>query len=104
MKKIFILSILCAVFSQANQHNTPKSGNQIYKNCVSCHGLKGDNPALGKSAPINLMDEIQISKALHGYIDETYGGELKTIMKIEAQKLTKEEIEAVSKYIPTLAK
>ncbi|WP_335582334.1 c-type cytochrome [Campylobacter sputorum] len=64
----------------------------MYKTCANCHGINGDSPALGKSAVINLMNEEQISRALNGYLDGSYSGELKIVMKVEAQKLTKEEM------------
>ncbi len=50
------------------------------------------------------MNEEQISRALNGYLDGSYSGELKIVMKVEAQKLTKEEMQSVAKYIQTLRK
>lgn len=101
----FILLIVCSLYLNATEpNNNIRDGKSIYKDCVSCHGIKGDNPALGQSAIINQMDEEQIQKALNGYLDESYGGELKTTMKIETQKLTDNEIKEVAKYIQTLRK
>lgn len=105
MKKFFICLILSIVSLSATQTDqSQKDAKKIYKTCANCHGINGDSPALGKSAVINLMNEEQISRALNGYLDGSYGGELKIVMKIEAQKLTKEEIQSVAKYIQTLRK
>lgn len=102
MKKMLFSSILWIFLLNLSQADDLIDGKNVYKNCVSCHGLNGDSPALGKSALINTMSFEQITKAIYGYLDGNYGGDLKIIMKVEAQKLTDEEIKAVAKYIQTL--
>ena len=79
-----------------------KSGKDIYKACVACHGLKADKAALGKSKIIKGWDATRISSALNGYKDGTYGGPMKALMIGQAGFLSDEEVEAVSEYISKL--
>lgn len=70
--------------------------------CVSCHGTKGEKAALGKSQIISGMNEQQIKDALKGYQTGTYGKEMKAVMQGQAKGLNDAQIDALSKYIPTL--
>jgi len=77
-------------------------GATIYKLCGSCHGVDGSKAALGKSQIIKAWSADKVEKALNGYIDGSYGGVMKGLMKGQASKLNAQEIKAVSKYISTL--
>ena len=74
----------------------------LYKKCAGCHGDKAQNNAFGKSKVIHNFTTKQISTALHGYQNRTYGGEMKTIMYAQTKKLSDEDISALANYIPTL--
>ncbi len=87
---------------------TPKKkssidGGALFKSkCSSCHGVKAQNKALGKSQVIAGWDSKKISGALHGYKKGTYGGVMKTIMKGQASKLSDEQISALANFVSKL--
>lgn len=71
----------------------------LYTTCASCHGQKGEKPALGKSQVIAGWDKQRIIDALHGYKDGTYGGVMKNIMTGQVNTKTDAEIEALADLI-----
>jgi cytochrome c553 len=79
-----------------------KSGADLYKVCSSCHGQNGEKKALNKSQVIQAWSEVQVSTALNGYKDGSYGGAMKGLMKSQVTKLSDEDISALSKYISEL--
>jgi len=79
-----------------------KSGAELYKVCSSCHGVSGEKKALNKSQVIQGWSEIQVSTAMNGYKDGSYGGAMKGLMKSQVTKLSDEDISALSKYISEL--
>ena len=74
----------------------------LYKKCAGCHGAKAQNHALGKSKIIHNFTAKQISTALHGYQNGTYGGAMKAVMAGQAKNLSDKDISALAGYIPTL--
>ena len=82
--------------------NVATTGKSLFATCSSCHGVNAEKKALGKSQVIKDWDAAKIAKALNGYKDGTYGGAMKGIMKGQASKLSKEDIEKLSKYISKL--
>lgn len=74
-------------------------GKAAYSKCISCHGVNGERVALGKSKIIKDMSVEEITKALQGYKDGTYGGVMKGIMKGQVSALSKEDIDAISEHI-----
>ena len=54
--------------------------------CKSCHGNDLTKSALNKSLDITKMNKDEFTKAMLGYQNGTYGGTLKSIMKIHADK------------------
>ena len=79
-----------------------KSGADLFKVCSSCHGMNGEKKALNKSKIIQGWSEAQLSTALNGYKDGSYGGAMKGLMKPQATKLSDEDIAILSKYISEL--
>lgn len=79
-------------------------GASIYKSCAGCHGANGEKVALGKGKVIANMSEEELNISMLGYLDGTYGGPMKGLMKGQLAKLSKDDISAVSKYITTLKK
>jgi len=77
-------------------------GAKLFTTCASCHGTQAEKKALGKSRIIKGWDEAKIITALHGYKDGTYGGQMKAIMKGQADKLSDADIKALAKYISKL--
>jgi len=78
-------------------------GNTLFvQKCASCHGMKGEKSALGKSQIIADLTEQQIKDALHGYQDGSYGKEMKGLMQGQVKALSSESITALAKHISTL--
>ena len=74
----------------------------LFKTCASCHGLKGEKEALGKSQVITGWDKNRVIKALNGYKDGSYGGVMKNLMKTHVETKTPEQIEVLADYISKL--
>ena len=70
--------------------------------CASCHGAKGEKPALGKSAIITDFSEQQVKDALKGYQSGSYGKEMKGLMQGQAKGLNDAQIDALAAFISTL--
>ena len=79
-----------------------KSGEEIFKACIACHGKNAEKVALGKSQIIKGWSASKISAALNGYKDGTYGGKMKVLMIGQVGFLTDEEVKSVSEYISKL--
>jgi len=81
----------------------PLSGHTIFaRQCASCHGQKAEKSALNTSKIIAGWDKKKVFAALKGYKDNSYGGNLKAIMKGQANHLNEEEMQAVAAYVSTL--
>lgn len=80
-------SVLCA------------DGAAAYRACIGCHGPKGEKAALGKSKIINQMSKAEISAALKGYKEGSYGGPSKALMAGQAAKLDDAAITAIAELI-----
>ena len=74
----------------------------LYKKCSGCHGMKAEKIAMGKSKVINEMSAPEISAALNGYKDGTYGGAMKGLMKGQVASLDAKQIDSLAAYIATL--
>lgn len=87
-----------------SQNMTPPSDGELLfvQKCVSCHGMKGEKSALGKSQIIANLTEKQIKDALIGYQEGTYGKEMKGLMQGQVKALELEQIDALAKHIATL--
>lgn len=70
--------------------------------CASCHGIKAEKPALGKSQVIAGWSAQQVEDALNGYRSGSYGKEMKAIMQGQAKGLSADQQSAVAKFISTL--
>jgi cytochrome c len=74
----------------------------LYNSCKGCHGLQGERKAMGKSLIIGDMNSTQVSAALHGYKDGSYGKAMKGLMKGQVARLSDENIKELAEYISTL--
>lgn len=99
MKKVIALGLMSALATSV----FAADGATLYKKCSACHGAKGEKKALNKSNIINAMTSEQIKIALEGYKAGTLNvhGQGK-MMSMQAKNLTPADIDALSKYIPTL--
>lgn len=97
MKKVFIaLSVVLGLWSSAT---AAEDGAALYKKCASCHGAAGEKPALGKSKIIKDLSAAQITTALKGYKDGSYGGAQKGLMKGQVASLNDAQITAIAAHI-----
>jgi len=67
--------------------------------CTGCHGVNWDKKALGKSLKVSEMTNSEIEKALIGYKEGTYGGQMKGLMKGQVNKYSNKEMSDFSKTI-----
>ncbi len=73
---------------------------KLYVACAGCHGGKGEKKALGKSELIGGWSKDKTVTALEGYKDGTRNVHgMGAVMKGQASKLSKEQIEALGEYI-----
>lgn len=78
-------------------------GNALFgQKCASCHGMKAEKSALGKSQVIAGWSEQQVKEALKGYQAGTYGKEMKALMQGQAKPLNDAQIDALAKHISGL--
>ncbi|KFN40156.1 MAG: hypothetical protein JU82_04840 [Sulfuricurvum sp. MLSB] len=78
-------------------------GNALFgQKCASCHGMKAEKSALGKSQIIAGWSEQKVKEALKGYQAGTYGKEMKALMQGQAKPLSDAQIDALAKHISGL--
>jgi cytochrome c len=83
--------------------DTTVDGGALYaQKCASCHGIKGEKAALGKSAVIADFSEQQTKDSLRGYQNGSYGKEMKGLMQGQVKGLNEAQIEALAGHISTL--
>jgi len=94
MKKIVLATVALATLSFAD-------APAAYATCKACHGVKGEtniNTQSKSHVPAN-QTKAEIIKALNGYKDGSYGGNLKALMKPHASKLSDADIKALADYM-----
>ncbi|MBT5492402.1 cytochrome c [bacterium] len=70
-----------------------------YQKCAGCHGQQGEKKALGKSKPLNIMNATDFKAAMKGYVDGTYGGSMKGLMRGQAKRVNDVQLEAIVKEL-----
>lgn len=60
--------------------------------CKGCHGANWEKAALGKSKIVSDMTKDEVSAALVGYKNGTYGGAMKGVMVGQVSKYSEEEL------------
>lgn len=87
----------------ANSSAASVDGGALFaQKCASCHGMKAEKAALGKSQVIAGWSEQQTKEALKGYQAGTYGKEMKGLMQGQAKALDDTQIDALAKHISAL--
>ena len=81
---------------------TTDNGKTLYTACAGCHGASGEKAALGKSKIIQGWSVAQVTEALSGYKDGSYGGVMKGVMKSQAAKLSDADTKSIAEYISKL--
>ena len=98
MKKSFMVVVTLISLGFVNAH-AAEDGAALYKKCAACHGAAGEKAAVGKSKIIKDMSAAQITAALKGYKDGSYGGASKAMMKGQVASLNDAQIAAISAHI-----
>jgi len=78
------------------------TGADIFKKCISCHGIDAGKKALNKSQVIKGWSSKKVLTALQGYKAGTYGSTMKGLMKTQVSKLSDAQLELVAKHISEL--
>ena len=92
MKKLVIASLIVVASASI-------ASADAYQKCAGCHGASGEKSALNKSKIIKDMSKADITAALHGYKDGTYGGPMKGLMKGQVGSLSDADIQAIADKI-----
>jgi cytochrome c553 len=74
-------------------------GQALYKKCAGCHGLKGQNVALGGSKVIQRCSKQKLTKKLKGYRDGQFSGLRVPIMEEQVAGFSDRDIEVLASYI-----
>ncbi|OOF83859.1 cytochrome C biogenesis protein CcsB [Rodentibacter ratti] len=97
--RLFLGSLFCLpVFTQAENPDFIKAEKIYKRSCATCHGKKGEKTAMGESKIINQLKTEEISTALF----ERKKGNIVSAGNPAKQRLTEEEIKALSEFVPTL--
>lgn len=95
MKKSLAVILFLGLWSFA-----AADGAALYKQCVQCHGDKGEKKALGgRSQVINTMSKDAVLASLKGYRDKSYGGAMKAVMEKQMAGFTDAQIDELTAYI-----
>ena len=90
--KILSLSAVLAIAaSSLVATNTPSM-----KSCMGCHGKQFQKSAFGKSKIVKDFSKKEITTALKGYKDGTYGGSMKGIMKGQVGKYSDKQLDEIA--------
>lgn len=85
MKKIILGTLICGVAAFAAVNLGA---------CKGCHGANFEKKALGKSKIVSEMTKQEVSDALVGYKNGTYGRAMKGLMKGQVAKYSEDELRA----------
>ena len=85
MKKIVLGTIVCSVAAFAAVNLGA---------CKGCHGQNFEKKALGKSKIVKDMTKAEVSAALVGYKNGTYGGPMKGVMKGQVARYSEADLKA----------
>jgi len=96
-----LVALTAVAFAEVNLN---LAGEELYKKCAGCHGLKAEKKALGKSLIVADMNVTEISTALLGYKDGSYGRSMKGIMKSQTTNMSPVNIHNLAEYIISFKK
>ena len=87
---------------EATAPTSTVDGKALYARCGSCHGQNGEKKALNTSAIIQGWSKAEVLKALKGYQNGTYGGNMKGVMLGQVKNFGDAELEALATHISSL--
>lgn len=83
MKRIVLATLICGVAA---------FGAVELGACKGCHGQNWEKAALGKSKIVKDMSKSEVSKALVGYKNGTYGAAMAGVMKGQVAKYSEADL------------
>ena len=86
----------------ANSASENTQAASLYAKCAGCHGEYAEKKALGKSDVIANYTAHEVQAALNGYMDGSYGGAMKGLMKGQVASLSESDVRILSNYISHL--
>ncbi|MDR2034626.1 MAG: c-type cytochrome [Helicobacteraceae bacterium] len=87
-----------AVGLSALDYERFKTGEELFKRCIPCHGRYANEKPMGKDRDISRLDEKEISSKLSAYsLGRTTGA-----MEAQASLLDQDKIDALSIYIANM--
>lgn len=99
MKFILLLGLGIFAFAETSVLEPVVVKAYDLKTCVSCHGVKYDKKALGKSKIVKDMSIDDIEDSLIGYKNGTYGGLMKGMMVSHVSKYSEDELREIAVQI-----
>ena len=81
MKSLILLLITTGIWAGVN-----------VSGCMSCHGTDWSSKALGVSKDVSKMTKQEVSDALVGYKNGSYGGQMKNLMRDQIYKYSVEDL------------
>ena len=91
MKKIILTIATVGLVS------TLMAGSVNSKACTGCHGMDWTKKALGKSKVVANMTKAEVSAAMVGYKNGTYGGAMKGLMKGQVAKYSEADLKSTDR-------
>jgi cytochrome c-type protein NapB len=85
MKKIVLSTLVCGTVAFAGVNLGA---------CKGCHGQNFEKAALGKSKIVSDMTKAEVSAALVGYKNGTYGGPMAGVMKGQVAKYSEADLQS----------
>jgi len=85
MRKIVLGTLVCSVAAFAAVNLGA---------CKGCHGANFEKAALGKSKIVKDMTKDEVSAALIGYKNGTYGGAMKGVMKGQVARYSEADLKS----------
>jgi len=92
MKKLIVGRVLCGVVVLLTSSTAVAAVN--LGACKGCHGASFEKKAMGKSKVVSNMSKQEVSDAMIGYKNGTYGGPMKALMKAQVAKYSDEELKS----------
>ncbi|MCR4942203.1 MAG: c-type cytochrome [Campylobacter sp.] len=99
MKRILIIFAIVVSFIT---HVFGANGEELYKKCVACHGLKAEKVFNNKVPALTTFNKEQIIESMKGYKDKLNKYKMGMLMKPVSKPLSDEDIEALADFIQSL--
>jgi cytochrome c553 len=93
-----VLALVAAVSLSALDEERFKTGEELFKRCIPCHGRYANEKPMGRNKDISRLSEEDIAEKLRAYAN----GRSEGAMAAQAALLDQNKIEALSIYIANM--